>query len=406
MKTGKSGGKGRKEALMIGKVLLSTFLFFFCLTISGVAAEKHGVLGKERIIAFLYLPKEVSPETLRSANLIQGKADKWKYWSDKGVVICQGKTWFDLMRNPVEKAVEILTTLDYGGNPEPVVCIDEFGFDFGGQADRKTAAILKETKRRKPELRIVVWHMRGPISPALAEAYRQYVDLILPEAYVGGSDDYWQIITQARAAQLQGLAHKTLIALGLGLGGNPGETWAVTKKELEQQVRFLRLIAPDAPGIAFYSAGIKQGEPGLIEYADELAGKIDQIPANGAGLPKKTLDLYEKIYRPGTRPLIVASGLWAEPDRSSDDPGKLVQPKTMRALLMNLGDKDAADVKVRLRNPKDKGGDVFAEGITNVPGKGVAVAVLPVTAKWNVWKTWDIEVDGGGAEVLVYPRDK
>ena len=78
----------------------------------------------------------------------------------------------------------------------------------------------------------------------------------------------------------------------------------------------------------------------------------------------------------------------------------------MRVLMMNLGEKDASNVKVRLRNPKDKGGNVFAQGTANVPGKSVAIAVLPVTAKWQVWKTWNIEMEGKGFEVLIYPKNK
>ena len=74
-----------------------------------------------------------------------------------------GHTWFDLLRNPVDKAVEKLTKADYGGNPRPVVSIDEFGMDYGGQADEKSAAILRETKRLRPDLALAVWEMRGPI---------------------------------------------------------------------------------------------------------------------------------------------------------------------------------------------------------------------------------------------------
>jgi len=59
----------------------------------------------------------------------------------------------------------------------------------------------------------------------------------------------------------------------------------------------------------------------------------------------------------------------------------------MRVLLINLGDKDAENIKIKLKNPEGKGGKVFAQGTTHVTGKSVAVAVLPVTAKWQVWKT-------------------
>ncbi len=398
-----------KKWLVALKILLCVYCFLTLLVHpvhSSSAVENAKVLGKDRIFAFLYLPKGTDPNMLHSANFIHSKPHEWKYWSDKGVISCRGKTWFDLLRNPVNKAVDILTTIDYGGNPEPVVCIDEFGFDFGGQTDQKTATILRETKTNMPELHLAVWQMRGPIAPVLADTYRSVVDLVLLEAYVGNKNNYWHIITQTRAAQLQGLMHKTIVGLGLGVGGKAGENWAETKNELEQQIRFLRLIAPESPGVAFFAAGVNRGEPGLLAYADELCKQFDQIPTDGSGLPKDLIELHETFSKLRTRPTIVASGFWAEPNRSRENPGKLTVPKTMRVMLMNLGDKDATNVKVRLRNPKDKGGDIFAQGTVNVPGNDVSIAVLPVIAKWQVWKTWEIEVDGGENEVLIYPRGK
>ena len=386
------------------KILFFALGFLAFVVQFGAVPVHAKVLGKDRIFAFLYLPKGSDPKALHSANFIHSRPKDWKYWREKDVIACRGKTWFDLLRNPVSKAVEILTTMDYGGNPDPVVCIDEFGFDFGGQTDQKTAAILRAVKGKMPNLHLVVWHMRGPIAPVLAAAYRDVVDLILPEAYVGNKDQYWHIITQVRAAQLQGLMHKTIVGLGLGIGGNPGENWAANKKELEQQIRFLRLIAPESPGVAFFAAGVNRGEPGLLAYADELCKGFDQIPTDGSGLPKDVIELYQIFARPRTQPFIVASGRWAEPDRSWTNPGKLTAPRTMRVLLMNLGDKDATNVKVRLRNAKEKGGDVFAQGTANIPGKGVAIAVLPVIAKWQVWKTWDIEVEGDGCSILTFPK--
>jgi hypothetical protein len=377
-------------------------LFFYATAVG----EKTKVLDKDMIFAFLYLPKGTDPKMLHSANFIHSKPAEWKYWVDKGVVPCLGKTWYSLLRNPVHKAVEILTIIDYSGNPDPVVCIDEFGFDFGGQTDQKTAAILRATKGKMPELHLAVWQMRGPIAPVLANAYRDVVDLILPEAYVGSKDDYWQIITQVKAAQLQGLMHKTIIGLGLGIGGNAGENWAETKKELKQQILFLRLIAPESPGVAFFAAGVDRGEPGLLAYADELCGQFDRIPTDGSGLSKDVIDLYKTFSKSRSKPAIVASSRWAEPDRSWTDPGKLTSPKTMHVLLMNLGDKDATNIRVRLRNPKDKGGDVFAQGIANVPGKSIATAILPVTAEWRAWKAWEIEVEGRGCEVIIFPQGK
>ena len=55
------------------------------------------------------------------------QALNWKYWRPRGVVMGMGHTWFDLMRSPVDQAVDILTGQDYAGNPQPVMMIDEYG---------------------------------------------------------------------------------------------------------------------------------------------------------------------------------------------------------------------------------------------------------------------------------------
>jgi hypothetical protein len=368
---------------------------------AGGAEPPPKVLGLERVIAFTYINKNYDPKQLRSATFVEPTGPKdWQSWASRGVVAGVGHTWFDLLRNPVEKAVDILVKLDYGGNPKPVVSIDEFGFDFGGQTDQKSAAILRETKRKRPDLRLAVWEMRGPIPKVLAGAYRDVVDLVLLECYVGGKKDYWWIATQVEAARMHGLLPKTIVALGLGKGGNPGEDWARTNEEVEQQIRFVRLLAPESPGVGFFAAG---ATPELMAKADSVCSRFSSLPTDGSGLPGDVVDVAKVFSKPREKPAIVCSPAWVEPDRSAADPGKLVEPKTMRAYLMNLGQSDAQEVKVRLRNPKDKGGDVFAAGVVPVvPKRGEAIAVLPVIAKWNVWKTWDIEIDAPGCEVMVF----
>jgi hypothetical protein len=357
------------------------------------------VLGLERVFAFTYIPRDYDPKQLRAVTFIEPTAPKdWQYWAPRKVIVAAGHTWFDLLRNPVDKGVDILTQLDYGGNPRPAVSIDEFGFDFGGQTDEKSAAILRAAKRKRPGLALSVWEMRGPIPKVLADAYRDVVDLVLLECYVGEKKDYWWIATQVHAARMHGLLPKTIVALGLGKGGNPGEDWARSKEELQQQVQFVRLIAPESPGVGFFAAG---ATPALMAEADGLCGRFFDLPTDGSKLPPDLVALAKLFSAPHEKPTLVCSPAWVEPNRSAADPGKLVEPTTMRAYLMNLGDHDAANVQVRLRNPKDKGGDVFAAGkVPLVPKRGEAIAVLPVTAKWNVWKTWDMEVEAAGGEVL------
>ena len=73
---------------------------------------------------------------------------------------------------------------------------------------------------------------------------------------------------------------------------------------------------------------------------------------------------------------------------------------------MNLRSQDAKDVKVRLANPKEEGGDVFAEGIVSLISKQCAVeAVLSMTQTgeaWKVWKTWDIQIEVPGCDTKIF----
>lgn len=406
----------KRRIAQIGLAIVAALLLWRCSFTMDETGRREKILSQEKIIAFTYLPprEKFDPKALRSVTFILAHPNEWKYWLDRGVIPAVGQTWFALL-NPhsrengkpvwsLEQAVNVLLNLDYGSNPNPVVCIDEFGFDFGGETDQKIAEILAETKRRKPELGIAVWQMRGPIPQVLAEAYRKYVDLVLMECYVGEKKDYWWIVTQVHAARIHGLIKKSIVALGLGVGGYPGELWARTKDELEQQIRFVRLIAPESQGIGFFAPG---ATPELLACADELCGRFFQIPTDGSGLPEDVIELHQTFSKRHKKPTLVCSPLWVEPNRSRADPNVLVEPKTMRVYLMNLGDKDAKDVKVRLRNPEEKGGDVFAEGVVGViPRRYEAIAVLQVIGEWKVWKTWELEVEARGCEVLKFTFGK
>ena len=360
--------------------------------------------GLDKVIAFTYLggPK-IDLKQLRSVTFLEPTGAKdWQYWAPRGVVTALGHTWFDLLRNPVDKAADILARSDYGGNPKPAVSIDEFGFDYGGQTDEKSAAILRETKRRRPDLALAVWEMRGPIPKVLGDAYRDVAELVMLESYVGSKSEYWWIAAQVQSARIHGVLPKTIVALGIGKGGLPGENWARTKEELEQQIRFVRLIAPESPGIGFYSGGEC---PELIAKADEMGGRYFDLPTDGSGLPADVVAAAKIFTDRHEKPTLVCCPHWVEPNRSAADPSKSVEPKTLRAYIMNLGDRDATNVQVRLRNPKDKGGNVFATGVVPVvPKRGEAIAVLPLTVELKAWQTWGMEVEAPGCRVIVYRR--
>jgi hypothetical protein len=358
------------------------------------------VLGLDKVIAFTYSPtKDFDPKQLRSTTFIgPTNREDWQYWRTRGVVMGVGHTWFDLLRSPVEKAVDNLVGQNYGGNLRPVVMIDEFGFDYGGRMDEKSAQILRQTKRQKPELALAVWEMRGPIPTVLAEAYRDVADLVMMESYVGDKREYWWIASQVWAARRFGILPKTVVVLGVGKGGKPGEDWAETKEELEQQIRFVRLIAPESPGVGFYS-----GTAELLARADALCAQFSALPTDGSGLPADLLALATTFSSRHQKPTLVVSPDLVGPNYNEDGKG-LAEPKTLRAYLINLGDKDAHNVKVRLRNPPDKGGEAFAQGVVPlIPKRGEAIGALPVTGEWRVWVgQWQMEVEAPGCDVLAY----
>ena len=362
------------------------------------------VLGLDKVIAFTYSPKGFDPRQLRSMTFVgPTKTEDWQYWRTRGVVMGVGHTWFDLLRSTVEKAVDNLTHQNYGGNPQPVVMIDEFGFDYGGQMDEKSARILRQTKQQKPDLALAVWDMRGPIPQVLAEAYHDAADLVMMESYVGDKRQYWWIACQVWSARNYGILPKTIAVLGVGKGGNAGENWAETKDELEQQIRFVRLIAPESPGVGFYG-----GTAELLASADGLCARFRDLPTDGTGLPEDVRALAATFSGRHEKATLVISPDMVEPNYNEDGSGKLVQPKTLRAYLINLGDRDAVNVQVRLRNPLDKGGNVFAEGaVPLIPKRGEAVAVLPVTAEWHEWVgQWEIEVEAPGCQILPFKMNK
>ena len=362
------------------------------------------VLGLEKVIAFTYGPKGFDPRQLHSVTFVgPTKTEDWQYWRTRGVVMGVGHNWFDLLRSPVEEAVDNLTHQNYGGNPQPVVMIDEFGFDYGGQLDEKSARILRQTKRQKPDLALAVWNMRGPIPQVLAEAYHDAADLVMMESYVGDKRQYWWLASQVWSARKYAILPKTIMVLGVGKGGNAGENWAETKEELEQQIRFVRLIAPESPGVGFYG-----GTADLLDGADELCARFSDLRTDGTGLPEDLRALAATFSESHEKATLVISPDFVEPNYNGDGSGKLVQPKTLRPYLINLGDQDAINVKVSLRNPPEKGGNVFAEGVVPlIPKRGEAVGVLPVTAEWHEWVgQWEIEVEARGCQILQFKMNK
>ena len=122
-----------RHAISIRRLIGATFALVVAggtLSVHLIAARhaKVKVLGLNKVIAFTYSPKkDFDVRQMRSATLVGPVTPgDWKDWAPKGVVTGVGHTWFDLLRSPVDKAVENLVTQDTGGNPRPLVMVDEF----------------------------------------------------------------------------------------------------------------------------------------------------------------------------------------------------------------------------------------------------------------------------------------
>ena len=118
---------------------------------SAYSQKKIKVLGLNKVIGFYGAPKD-----LKSPTFVLGHKD-WRYWKKRSGVAAAQQVWFPIMENTtVEQGASIITGINFHGNPEPVVCIDEFGFDFGGDSDKKCGSILLEVKKQKPKLSIAI----------------------------------------------------------------------------------------------------------------------------------------------------------------------------------------------------------------------------------------------------------
>ena len=256
-------------------------------------------------------------------------------------------------------------------------------------------------------MKIAVWQMRGPVAPGLAAAYRETVELVMMETYFD-LNDAWMIPFQLQTARLNGLLGKTIVGLGIGKEspGLGGSRWTQTKEELDQQLRLIRFVAPESPGVAFFGLDRLGKCPLTGEELDRLCRQFLRIPTDGAGLKPDLLNLGKMFTRRYEKPAIFCSSEFMLPYFHSGHDGgpwgSAHQPPVARVLMMNLGDRNATGIKVGLRDP-GKGGGVWAEGRLDIPARSVAVGALPILPgkKWHGWTgTEVINVDAPGCEVF------
>ena len=110
--------------------------------------------GLDKIIAFYKTDPELKSPTV-------ARAGDWRECQRRGGIVSQGVLHYHFLQKSVEAGSDYLAKLDFGDNPNPVIDIDEFGWDFDGGIDQHTAAILKAVQKKRPELKIAIWQMRA-----------------------------------------------------------------------------------------------------------------------------------------------------------------------------------------------------------------------------------------------------
>ena len=364
--------------------------------------DSNRVLGLETVIAFYGDPG------LKSQTFVRG--GDWKQSRDRGAVASKGVTHQRFLSKAPEEAAEVLAGLDCGGNPNPVIDIDEFGWDYDGGIDGHCINVLKALHRKRPELNVAVWQMRGPVAPKLAATYRDTVALVLMETYFD-LNDAWMIAFQLQTARLNGLLDRSVVALGLGKESDDkgGHRWTQTPEELEQQLRLIRFVAPESPGVAFFGSWkLKEiNAPLTVEQVNEICGQFRAIPTDGSGLKPELLELGQTFTKRYQQSAIFCSSAFVLPYFHSGHDGgpwgSVHKPDVARLLVMNLGEQDANGVEFRLRD-RERG--VWAAGPVDIPARSVVVAVLPILPNAGFWGwggTSVLEVDAPpGCEVFSF----
>ena len=131
--------------------------------------------------------------------------------------------------------------------------------------------------------------MRAPVAPKLAAVYRDTVELVMMETYVDLNDP-WMIAFQLQAARLNGLLERSVVALGLGKESDDkgGYRWTQKAEELEQQIRLIRFVAPESPGVAFFGKWkLKENDCPLTDkQLDDICGRfLETLPTVMASSP-------------------------------------------------------------------------------------------------------------------------
>lgn len=213
------------------------------------------------------------------------------------------------------------------------IIIDEIGA-YAGPGIRKTArmweGIFQDLRNNHPQMELWIWNS-GALRPELAEVYRRAGAIVLLELYeewftaafhTHSFHSYLDLgISAARRADLlnlDGSPHATILCPGVSHyhGG-------MARDQIEDQVRYIKKQAPEAPGISFYG-----GDDEWSVALDSLNGFLDELCL--------------KYY---IMPVVTVSPHWIWLSDYGPVAGDEI---TVRTRIHNVGAMEAREVQVRI----------------------------------------------------------
>ena len=150
----------------------------------------------------------------------------------------------------------------------PGMQIDELG---GNIKPEPYITALREFRKTHPHVFIALWHIGSRPSPVIVKAVKDgVIDLLMPEIYYTLGRKIDGLKTAIERFRELGILDKTVIGLGTAANYAGYGTAKQHAEFLEKQIALIRKLAPESPGLAFYS---KSTLPGVKAAVDDLCRK-------------------------------------------------------------------------------------------------------------------------------------
>ena len=198
------------------------------------------------VVKDLYFEFRSSLKSIRYGNIaVYASKKDIGYWIDRGVIPTDWKAGYCNSSWSEEQFVDDWSSAVKDGFP--AICIDEFsGLDpEKDDVVKKLNSALIKTKQKCPDLFIIACNAGYLNEKSCGESYKIGADLIMPERYHSSFAQDYAFDANWKIAKKAGIADKTIFLLGTGYRCT---TW----QELLRQIKYIKKLAPEMPGLGFY----------------------------------------------------------------------------------------------------------------------------------------------------------